>query len=280
VSWLWRAFLREVVDFEGSTRLVAVIRVLLALVAWSRFGYTLQLAQCEGDPVRLGLMLLFWPASTLLLVGLFTGPAAAITALCALALYHVVGRHQGVDALASHHVLVLAIGLALLALTPCGRSLSLDRMWALHRAQKEGAPAPAERGHLFGQRLLAVHVAVLYLGTAWEKTYPGFLDGSRLQQIYLSTYFGSDGPDPSWFVPLTLVSAWLVTACEWLLPFGLFVPRLQPLLIPAGMVMHGVMYHQIPVATFTTTMWALYLAFLDPDRFHRFTEQITDGETT
>jgi hypothetical protein len=263
------------IDMQGSTRLVAVIRVLLALVAWSRFGYTLQLAQCEGDPVRLALMLLFWPASTMLLVGLFTGPAAGITAACAFALYHVVGRMQKVDPLSSHHVLVLAIGLGLLALTPCGRSLSLDRMWALHRERQGGPPAPPERGYLFGQRLMAIHVAVLYLGTAWEKTYPGFLDGSRLQQIYLSVYFGSDGPDPSWFVPLTLVSAWLVTICEWVLPFALFVPRLQPLLIPAGMVMHGVMYHQIPVATFTTTMWALYLAFIDPDRFHKFTEEIT-----
>ena len=272
---LWAWLRRELLEWEGSTRLVAVLRVLLVLLAWSRFGYTLQLSRCADDPLRLALMLVFWPASALLLVGWHTQIAAIATALCGLLLYHGVGRGQGVEPLVSHHVLVLVEALALLALTPCGRSLSVDRWLALQRASERGQPAPPERGPLYGQRLMAVHVAVLYLGTAWEKSYPGFLDGSRLQQIYLSIYFGSDGADPRWFVPFTVASAWLVTLAEWVLPFGLFVPRLQPWLMPLGLLMHGVMYHQIPVATFSATMAVLYLAFLDPDRFHAWTEELT-----
>lgn len=259
-----------VVDFEGSTRLVALIRIGLVLVSWSRFGYPLQLSRCADDPFRMLVWAVFWPASLLLLVGLLTPYAALSVAMCGFALYHGFGE----DALESHHVLVQIIGLLLLSLTPCGRSLSIDRWLALRKAAREGQPPPSERGWLFGQRLLALHVAIVYLGTAYEKTYPGFLSGARLQQIYLSIYFGSDGPDASWFVPLTVLSAWLVTLAEWVLPFALFVPRLQPAAVPLGMLMHGIMYNQIPVATFSMTMWVLYLAFLDPERVHQATEDL------
>ena len=101
-----------------------------------------------------------------------------------------------------HHTYLLAVAALLIALTPCGRSYSVDRYLAVMRAGHAGLPPPAERGNLWGLRLIVVQLSVLYFFSAFDKTSYAFLSGARLEQIFLWYYAGSDYPGmpglPGW----------------------------------------------------------------------------------
>jgi hypothetical protein len=77
------------------------------------------------------------------------------------------------------------------------------------------------------------------------------------------------------FHALTVLASGLVLALEWMIGFGLWSRRWRLHWIALGVFLHGSIYWFIPVATFTTTMMALYIAFFDPDEVHRFTEQVS-----
>ena len=62
----------------------------------------------------------------------------------------------------------------------------------------------------------------------------------------------------------------VVLLVEVALAVGLFMRRTHRWLLPIGILFHGVMVVTLPVATFSVTMWLLYLAVLDPDRVHAF----------
>ena len=83
---------------------------------------------------------------------------------------------------------------SLLALTPCGRSLSVDRWLAMRAAERRGEAPPPELGPLYGQRLLAMQVSAVSLFAVWDKLTPGFLSGARLQHILLDRYGTSSTP--------------------------------------------------------------------------------------
>ena len=117
-------------------------------------------------------------------------------------------------------------------------------------------------------------VTVMYLGTAWEKTYWAFVDGSAMDMVWRTLYFGSDVVLFSAAHWLTVVASVLVLALEWLLGFGLWSRRWRLHWIALGVFLHGSIYWFIPVATFSATMFALYIAFFDPDEVHCFIEKV------
>jgi hypothetical protein len=92
-------------------------------------------------------------------------------------------------------------------------------------------------------------------------------------------YFGSDFPRSPLFHAAMVFLAWATVVLEYLLAFGLFVPRLQGPLLLAGFLFHAIIYITLPVATFSVTMWVLYLAFLDPDRVHAILDRSAGRES-
>ncbi|WP_176480245.1 HTTM domain-containing protein [Mesorhizobium sp. WSM3859] len=158
---------------------------------------------------------------------------------------------------------LLAVAALLIALTPCDRSYSLDRYLAVTRAERTGVPPPAERGNLWGLRLIVVQLSVLYFFAAFDKSNHAFLSGARLEQIFLWFYAGSDYPSGlAWLA--TLVSFGVV-ALEYCLAFGLpFRATRRDLVLP-GLAFHAIIYVTLPVYTFSATMALLYLAYFDAD---------------
>lgn len=258
---------------EGSTRPVALIRLGLVPLLWSKWGGDFLLYL--DKPLHQQLVgLSFYLSTPLLFFGVWTRFAAAWAGLTLLAIYYWIGHVDGVEPYVHHHTGLLALATALLALTPCGRSLSFDRWFALRRARGRGGAAPPEHAPLWGQRLLALQVSVLYFATTWDKLTPPFLSGVRLQHHFMYLYLGSNYPAGSWYPVLCQVLAVTTVILEGALAVGLWIPRVRRVVLPLGMLFHGILYVTLPVSTFSLTMWLLYLAFLDPARVHRFVDTL------
>ena len=136
----------------------------------------------------------FFVATALLFVGYHSRVAAVWAGMVGLAMYQYFGHELGREPWTHHHTYLLAVAALLIALTPCGRSYSVDRYLAVMRAGHDGLPPPPERGNLWGLRLIVLQLSVLYFFSAFDKTSYAFLSGARLEQIFLWYYAGSDYP--------------------------------------------------------------------------------------
>lgn len=258
---------------EGSTRAAGLLRIGLALLLWSRWANELQpFTAVDAGQVSVGWLALgaaFYVSTAWMLSGyrarLGTASAAVVTA----AMVFGVGRSGTVFAWTHHHTTLLALATALLALTPCGGSFSVDRWRAVRAAIRDGRPPPPERGPVWAVPLLGVLLSTVYFWGAWDKTNAAFLSGARLEQIWIFQYASSDfAPSPA--VHALFVAASVgVTLLEYVLAFGLWSRRLRPALVPVGLLLHASFYLLLPlVNTFSTTMALLYLAFYDPQEVH------------
>jgi hypothetical protein len=269
-----RALIGRTAGFEGSTRSVALMRIGIVLVAWSRYAEDLSFyKRLEWDFLAVGAS--FFVSTTLMLFGVWSRVTTAWAgATMLLGTYAYLGLQRGVEPWTHHHTYLLCIATCLLALTPCGGSYSWDRWRVVVRAEREGHAPPPERGPLWAQRLIALQVAAVYFWGAYNKTTSGFLGGDGLEFVSMSLYLGSDYPQSPLFHPAMVFLAWCTVALEYTLAFGLFFRSLHRWLIPAGFLFHAIIYVTLPVATFSATMWLLYLAFLDPDEVHAFLDRI------
>ncbi|MDX8515541.1 HTTM domain-containing protein [Mesorhizobium captivum] len=255
-------FVDWAVGTEGSSRSSALVRIGLAMLFWSRWAGELLLCRNQS-PNGLFLAVNFFVATALLFVGYHSRIAAVWTGSVGLAMYYYFGHQLGREPWSHHHTYLLAIAALLIALTPCGLSYSLDRYLAVMRAERTGLPPPAERGNLWGLRLIVVQLSVLYFFAAFDKTNYAFLSGARIEQIFLWYYAGSDYPAGlAWLA--TIVSL-AVVALEYCLAFGLPFRRTRRYLVLPGLVFHAIIYVTLPVYTFSATMALLYLAYFDAD---------------
>lgn len=253
---------------EGSTRTLALIRVGFVFLAWDRFGPDFLFFRAD-DAVEATIGASFFLSTTLLLLGRWTGIAAAWTALTLLLVVFLLGHGHDVEPYRHHHVWLLACTAVGLALSPCGHSLSLDRWRALQEAEAAGRPPPPERGPLLGQRLLAMQVSAIYAWATFDKLHPGFLSGARLHHILLDRYGTSDPVTLPGFALACAFGAWATVAVEAALAVGLWSARARPALMGVGALFHGMLYVVLPVGPFSANMVLLYLAFVDPGRVHR-----------
>ena len=250
------------VDTEGSSRSSALIRIGLAMLFWSRWAGELLLYR-DQSPIGLFLAANFFVATMLLFLGYHSRIAAVWAGSVGLAMYYYFGFQLGREPWTHHHTYLLAVAALLIALTPCGRSYSLDRYLAVMRAERMGVAPPAERGNLWGLRLIVVQLSVLYFFTALDKTSYAFLSGARLEAIFLWYYAGSDYPAGlAWLA--TIVSL-AVVVLEYGLAFGLPFRATRRYLVLPGLAFHAIIYLALPVYTFSATMALLYLAYFDAD---------------
>jgi hypothetical protein len=260
---------------EASTRSSALLRIGIVALLWCKWGGDFLLFLDKPTDQRwIGFS--FYVSTFLMFFGIATRVSALWTAATMLAIYYWMGFHDGVEPYTHHHTGLLCVATALIALTPCGVSWSFDRWLAVRRASRRGEAPPPERAPVWGLRLVALQVSVLYLSTSFDKLNVAFLSGVRLQHHAMSLYLGSDYPTSPAFPWVTQAFAILTVLCELGLAFGLWIPRARWFLIPVGIVFHAILYVTLPVSTFSLTMWLLYLAFLDPDTVHHFLEH---GET-
>jgi uncharacterized membrane protein YidH (DUF202 family) len=265
--WAW------CVASEGSTRSSGLLRIGLAICVWTRWAEEL-LLYFDLSARGLALAVSFYVSSTLMLIGWRSRASSLATGAVTLAMYHWFGLELGREPWTHHHTYLLASATFLCGLTPCGRSYSLDRWLAVRRAERRGEAAPAEHANLWGLRLVALQLSTVYLLTAWDKTNAAFLSGDRLEAIFLWMYFGSELPRAGWFGAAVDVAAVCTVLLEWMLGIGLLVPRFRRFLVVPGLLLHALFYVLLPVATYTVTVFCMYLAYLDADAVHRVLDRL------
>lgn len=263
--------LARALDREASTRPAALLRIGLAAIILVRFADDLTL-RAPLDPARAGVMVCLWGAAIAMLVG---WRARAASALAALAIAAGAWRFGGQGGWNHHHVYLMVVAIACLALTPCGRSYSVDRWRALARAERAGAPPPPERGLVWAQYLIACQLTAVYFWGAVDKLVPGWLRGDKFEAQILFYIFGSDPPDiPGWRAVVVALSLGTV-ALELALAVGLWFRRARRWLIPAGIGFHIFIYLTLPVTVFSALSCLLYLAYFDPDEVHGAIDRMT-----
>ena len=267
---------KHFVDYQGSTRGVGLMRIFIALALWSRWGAELAWYNAVA-PDKIVLSTVFWVTTTLMLFGVWSRLSTALTACTLWFMSQVYGLNWGVEAWTHHHTNLLVIGTTFLAMTDCGRSLSMDRAWALMQQSKGGPTPVAEWGSLLGARLIGLQISTLYLWSAWDKTSWDFISGGRLENLFLYYYW------PQWpATPLVhegfVFSSVFVVAAELVLPIVLWMPSQLKWALPFVFVFHGMLYLALPVNTFTVTMYVLMLAFVPPAWVHDGLDQMLGRE--
>jgi hypothetical protein len=242
----------------GSTRAVSLVRVLVALLIWSEFGDTFRLVSSFHDPAKLALGTTVWLGSFAMLAGWWSRAASLVTGVTLLTCWQVLGELGGDDHFRRHHVYTLAVTATLLSLTPCGGSFSLDRV---------RAGSPPEVGDLWAVTLIKLQVVAMYLWAAYDKSFPAFR--YRMEHYTSDHYFGAEHPGP-WFATAMMVAGYGSVVLEYALPFALWWPRSRPVALVAGVLFHAVLYWTLSVATYTCTMFTLYVLFVDPSTVHRW----------
>ncbi len=270
-----RALVERIASEEGSTRPLALVRIGVALILWSRFGSDFALFAHRLSWLWTLVGLSFFLSTSAMLVGLrarLAGAWVALTLGVIIGHFGVVGGNK--DYL-HHHVTLLLIVAILLALAPCGRSYSVDRWLAVRAAERAGTEPPPERGPLWAQWLVCLQLSAVYFWGAVDKTNPGYLSGERMEHYILYYNLGSSYPRSPLFAPLVQASALFSVAFEYVLAFGLWRRRWRRWLVPAGVVFHGVIYFTMPVITFTVTTWLLYVLYFPPDEVHRAIDRVS-----
>ncbi len=268
----WDRFLAR----ETSTRSAALLRVIFPLLWWTRLGNEL-LPVRDLDPARLVLSLNFFASTSLMLIGWKSRWTTAWVGLTVLVATYGFAGDPDVGNWGAHHVTFLAHCTVLLALTPCGRSFSLDRWLLLRECRARSVAPPPERGPTWGLGLIALQTSTVYAFGAWDKTSWPFLSGQRLEHIFRSLYWGADPIEIPGIGLFFVCVAVGVVVVEYGLAVTLFLPRFQRASIAVGLVLHALIYLLLPVRIFTLATWATYLAYLDPDRVDEALRPLLDA---
>lgn len=270
---LARDAVRWTLFVEGSTRPAALLRIGVVGLGWSEWGMRF-LAMRTLEPIHIATGVALSVFGFLALVGLWTRFATVGFAATLLTIYYYWGHVRGVEAYVHHHSWLLVWGGIGVACLPSGRSWSVDRWRALARADRLGTPPPLERGALWGSRLVALQVSLVYFWGAVDKLQPGFVSGARMQHHWIHYYGLSDYPSWTYFPPAAQAVAWTTIGLEFILAVSLWIPRLQPASILAGIVFHFGLFQLLPVGTFSVAMYLFYLAYLDADAVHRVFDRL------
>jgi hypothetical protein len=267
--------LNAVLEREASTRSAALLRIGLAILIFTRYGALLVLDH-RLDRISVWIVLAFWSSTTAMLFGYRAQWSTLTTALTLLAGRAYFGSllHDGSWG-SNHHVHLLIAATIGCALTPSGRSYSLDRWLALRRCDRRAEPPPLERGRVAALYLIALQLSAVYFWGAVNKTTWGWLSGAKLESQLLDFIFDSDPPDlPGWHL---MVAAFAIGTLllEYALAFGLWLPSARRWLIPIGIAFHIAIYVTLPVSIFSALSCLLYLTYLDPDDVHALIERLS-----
>ena len=249
----------------------AIMRIALVLLLWDRWASDFLLYKAD-TPLQYVLYSSYMVATPLLLVGLFTQLAAWWTAATMLGVFYGLGVMGGVESYTHHHTYLLTTFAVLIPLIPSGRALSVDRWWAVRKAERTGQPAPPATGDTWAVPLIGLQLTAMYVWAAYDKFNYAFASGQRLHAIF-QWYYGSADPIAIPGFSGLMVASAAVTICgELALATFPWIPKLRLPTLLFGVVFHGMLFMSLPVGPFSATVWAMYLAYLpaaDVDRWLR-----------
>jgi len=143
-----------------------------------------------------------------------------------------------------------------------------DKTFSVRMFFKRGSFFAWDPISILPQRLISIQMTATYLGVGWQKLWLPTWQGGEVLPYSLITRWGS--PSAFWMVsqnwPMWVYDTmnWTVKVFECLMPFGLWVPRLQWLFFAGGLVFH------LSIAILLEIWWFLvlvpaYIVFLSPE---------------
>jgi uncharacterized membrane protein YphA (DoxX/SURF4 family) len=164
----------------------------------------------------------------------------------------------------SNHLYLLFLAILLLTIADSGAAWSVDAR--RHGAREDVAAWPG--------LLLKYQVTLVYFFSAMAKVTPQYLSGEILTRSLKQG--GVFGVPLSWRSP-ELMSALAISSIvvELFIASGLWSRRLRMAAIGAGVAFHTMILllvdsSRLSLAIFSLTMFAVYLLFLDPNRWKRW----------
>jgi hypothetical protein len=216
----------------------------------------------------------FVGAGWMALIGYRTRIATAILALAAIGLHLYYGVMHD-NYLLYKPVQVFQI-IILLALTPCGRSLSLDRAIEVRRARAERRPPAPETMKWWQVELFILQICSVYLWAAENKSDAAWFRGERMERYWVEWFGGSDSLAFRPLIhPIAVFFAWATTILEYALAFGLLSRRLRPYLLWGGVLLHLGILYTVSVTYFSSMMILVLGLCLPPKVVHDFVSRLT-----
>lgn len=269
-----RAKLDAFVGAEISSRPLALIRIFGAVLVIFRLVPKLSPHHLEEPYAPLLAWILFLSAG-FMIVGYKTRWFAGFAAAAFAVLHLYFGEYEGNMGLAKP-VLPFQM-MVLLALTPSGRSLSIDRAIEVRRARREGRDPPPERMPWWQLELFLISIASLYFWAAENKTDKAWLNGERMERYWIEWFGGSDSLVYSPIVhPISVFLAWSTTMLEFVLAFGLLTRRFRHWVMWGGVLLHVGILYTLSVPYFSMLMFTMLIAAARPEKIHELLSLLGD----
>lgn len=165
-----------------------------------------------------------------------------------------------------HHLFTLGIAVLVVGLAPSSDRFSVDALLA--RRWRKDAASPRERSVL-PLRMLQTMVSAVYLFSTVAKLNASWLEGFLFRwnvekspaaaDTWMGMFQQSALATPWW-----ITVSWATILIEAFLVVGFWHPRLRPWAFAAGYLLHASIELSLDVGSYSTTMLALYVAFLAP----------------
>lgn len=189
-------------------------------------------------------------------LGLWTRASTIIMAIGTVSLQHrnAIILHGGDS--------VLRICAVYLAVAPCGKACSLDRLFAIWKGKISAGPVQVS---LWPQRLVCYNVALIYFTTVWMKYF-----GSYWREG-LATYFPARLPEfyrfpvPAFFndLPFVKITTYGTLFVEFAMATLVFFRPLRKYALLGGLLLHGFIEYSMNIPLFSFLMCSMYICFFD-----------------
>jgi hypothetical protein len=259
---------------EISSRPLGLFRIFGTLTIILEFTSTWAPHRLDEIPGSLLLGWIMLISAWFVLVGYKTRWFSASMALAAAGLHLYYGVHM--DNYLLYKPVQMFQVTVLLAIAPCGRSLSFDRAIEVRKARAEGREPWPETVPWWMVELFILQIASVYLWAAYNKSDDKWLRGERMERYWVEWYGGSDSLVYSSLVhPIAVFLAWATTILEYVLAFGLLSRRARPYLMWGGVMLHVGILFMFSVTYFSLKMLLLLGLCLPPKAVHEFVGRIT-----
>lgn len=258
-----------------SSRPLGLFRIFLSATIIYHFTSFWALNKLDNHAGEQALGMVFLIAAWFVLVGYKTRLATAVLALSML------GLHMYYGAALHKHLLAKPVQMfqliVLMALTPSGRSLSVDRAIEVRRARAERRAPEPELMPWWQLELFILQISTVYLWAAENKSDPAWFRGERMERYWVEWFGGSDSLAFKPLVhPIAVFFAWSTTILEYVLAFGLLSRRWRPYLMWGGVMLHVGILYAFSVTYFSSAMLLVLGLCLPPRVVHDFISRITE----
>jgi hypothetical protein len=157
---------------------------------------------------------------------------------------------------------VLRVMVLYLAISPCGRACSLDRLFRLWNGKDSGAPV---RISLWPQRLIQYNMALIYFTTLWLKWYGSLWKNgtatwypARLAEFYRF-------PVPAFVneLPFVKITTYGTLLIEFALGTLVFYKPARKWVLLSGIALHGWIEYSMNIPLFGYLMVSMYICFYE-----------------